>query len=437
MSTVYEELLSHIIGLEVIDTHEHLPPFEDRRERQTDVLKEYLTHYFVCDLISAGLKRAEHEKVIDYTLPLGERWRIVELYWKECRITGYGRALDESARGLYGIEEINGDTIEELNRKFIASLDQQHFEKVLKEKSKIRTSLLHDVSKENDDIIFTSRLSCDKQFFRNVYPVDRLVYPQSIDDVHRIETETDITVTCFDDWLEAAEMMLRNAFDSGAAACKSGLAYMRSLDYAKVTKHEAETEFNDIFRFTHMNNYLPSAFTLGKKFQDYMMHFVCRYADKNNLTMQFHTGIQEGNGNILPNSNPALLTPLFLQYPNADFDLFHIGYPYQNEIGVLAKNFPNVYIDMCWAHIISPTASINALAEWLDLVPVNKISAFGGDYLFIDGVYGHVMMAKRNVCSSLTRKIEEGVIGVDRAAEIAEQLFFGNPLKLFKLEGPV
>ena len=48
---------------------------------------------------------------------------------------------------------------------------------------------------------------------------------------------------------------------------------------------------------------------------------------------------------------------------------------------------------MCWAHMISPTASINALIEYLDSVPTNKNSAFGGDYRFVDGVYGHQYLA--------------------------------------------
>jgi hypothetical protein len=55
-------------------------------------------------------------------------------------------------------------------------------------------------------------------------------------------------------------------------------------------------------------------------------------------------------------------------------------------VGALAKNFPNVLIDMCWAHIVSPRASIDALAAWLETVLVNKINGFGGDYLFVDGV---------------------------------------------------
>jgi hypothetical protein len=45
---------------------------------------------------------------------------------------------------------------------------------------------------------------------------------------------------------------------------------------------------------------------------------------------------------VIANSNPTLLTNLFFLYPNLKFDLFHISYPYQGELSVLAKGFPNV-----------------------------------------------------------------------------------------------
>jgi hypothetical protein len=43
----------------------------------------------------------------------------------------------------------------------------------------------------------------------------------------------------------------------------------------------------------------------------------------------------------------------------------------------------------------------SALVEWLDTVPANKISAFGGDYIFVDGVYGHQYLARQNVARAL------------------------------------
>jgi hypothetical protein len=430
----FDMLFEYIQGLEIIDTHEHLPAFEHLREKDTDVLKEYLSHYFNCDLISAGLRQSDYENVINNKLPLRERWDLVEPYWEVARNTGYGRALDVSVKALYGIERICGKTIEELNEKFLLSLYPGHFKKVLKEKSKIRVSLLHDITKENERILFDSNLECDREYFRSVYPIDNFVFPQTGEDIKRIEKQYGRSICNFEGWLEACEMLLDNALKHGAVALKSALAYQRSLRYERVTRSEAEGEFNEILRFKHMGTYLPQVFSTSKRFQDYMMHFILGLAGRRNLTIQFHTGIQEGNGNLIYNSDPSLLSNLFLEYPDVNFDLFHMGYPYQNIVSVLAKNFPNVFIDMCWAHIVSPEASINALVEWLDSVPVNKISAFGGDYLFVDGVYGHQHIARVNVSKSLTRKVGEGLIDLDRAKEISEMLFYKNPLNIFKLE---
>jgi len=46
MTKTFKEIFSYVKGLEIIDTHEHLPYCESAREKDTDVLKEYLTHYF-------------------------------------------------------------------------------------------------------------------------------------------------------------------------------------------------------------------------------------------------------------------------------------------------------------------------------------------------------------------------------------------------------
>ena len=72
--------------------------------------------------------------------------------------------------------------------------------------------------------------------------------------------------------------------------------------------------------------------------------------------------------------------------------------------------------------------------EWLDAVPYNKISAFGGDYCFVDAVYGHQYLARVDVSKALAIKVQDGVFGVDKAKEIAHALFYDNPLRIFKLK---
>ena len=164
-----------------------------------------------------------------------------------------------------------------------------------------------------------------------------------------------------------------------------------------------------------------------------MMHYILELANQRQLAYQFHTGLQEGFGNHISWSDPTLMTNLFITYPDVRFDLFHISYPFQQKLAALAKNFANVTIDMCWAHIISPQASIAALTEYLDAIPFNKISAFGGDYLFVDGVYGHQYLARENVSKALAIKVNEGLFDLDRAKEIAHYLFCENPARIFRL----
>jgi hypothetical protein len=94
-----------------------------------------------------------------------------------------------------------------------------------------------------------------------------------------------------------------------------------------------------------------------------------------------------------------------------------MGYPYQGVTAALAKMFPNVFIDMCWSHIISPGAAMHALSDFLDAVPYNKICGFGGDYAFVDGVYGHLYLARRNISQVLAAKVNAGVFPIDTAIE--------------------
>lgn len=422
MNKAYEEILYYVSYLEIIDTHEHLPQFESIRDKDTDVLKEYSQQYFGSDLISAGLPDEDMSRVQDTRIPIMERWNLVEYYWEAARNTGYGRCLDISARGLYGVKKICRETLEELNGKFLKSLEPGHYQKVLKEKCKIRIGLLDRC------------LDCDSKFFRSVFRMDSFIYPRSLVEVKEIEKEAGIRICCFNDWLEACEILLYKALEQGAVALKSGLAYSRPLNYERVSKNEAEVEFNELFKINHIPTWDRAVSIYGKKFQDYMMHYILRLANKRNLTYQIHTGLQAGNGNRISSSDPSLLSNLFLDYPDVDFDIFHIGYPYQNIVSVLAKTFPNVYIDMCWAHIISPNACINALIEWLGTVPANKISAFGGDSHSVDAVYGHQHMARVNVSKALAHKVNEGDFDIDVAKHIASLLFYENPLKIFKLQ---
>jgi predicted TIM-barrel fold metal-dependent hydrolase len=244
-----------------------------------------------------------------------------------------------------------------------------------------------------------------------------------------IERRDGVTVKTLDDWTAAMERELDWSLNTyQTRVIKIAIAYMRSLRFEKTGYGTAKEQFTKAIAARGQGGFVFPA-----QLQDFLMHHLMGLSQKRSLTVQFHTGLLEGNGNTLSHSAPSLLNNLFLEYPGVDFDLFHIGYPYQGTVCALCKMFPNVFIDMCWAHIISPRSAKNALLDFLDAVPYTKISAFGGDYCFVDGVYGHLTLARRNVASALAEKVAEGAFGEDRATDIARTLFYENPRRIFKL----
>ena len=196
MSDLYSSLFEQVERIPVIDTHEHLPHCDEARAKDTDVLREYLIHYMSSDLVSAGLTHDLLSKIVDSSIPISQRWEWVEPYWEACRYTGYGRALDISVRGIYGIDGVRGSTIEELNRAFLGSLREGHFRHVLKDLCGIRISLLDG---------FAGRFDCDRSLFRQVWRpchyVLRRATIESVGDLRRIDpTLDDWTTPSIESW---------------------------------------------------------------------------------------------------------------------------------------------------------------------------------------------------------------------------------------------
>jgi uncharacterized protein len=423
MSSSYKPLFEEIQTIEVIDTHEHLASSEAQRPEFCDVLTEFVRQYFTEDLLSAGMSSADLSLVIGPEKSVEEKWEILAPYWEFTQDTGYARAISITIRDLYGIDELSKETVGPLNDAWKKTFDGKHYHRVLKEKSKIKMSILD------------SDLFCDREFFRSVYRLDHFIFPMMGSQIEDVENFTGIQICRFQDWLDACEASLDKALEQGAIGLKTALAYLRPLKFEDATMAEAEADFNSMMTRRHFPPWVPEVFSVGTKFQDFMMHYVLWLANKRGLTVQVHTGIQAQNGNHIKSADPRLLSNLFERYRDVRFDLFHIGYPYHIQMAVLAKNFPNVYLDMCWGHIVSPQASIEALHEWLNVVPLNKISAFGGDYTIIDTVYGHQYMAREHVAKVLAHRVDERLITMERAMKIARWLFHDNPAKLFPKMG--
>ena len=427
---VQKILFDEISKMPVIDTHEHLAWDDGARNAQTnDVLSEYLIHYMSSDIISSGMKRADFDRVTDVRGDIAERWKIVEPYWEFCRYTGYGRSLDIAVKAIYGIDGIHACTIEALNDAFLKNRVDGHYKRVLRDLCNIETSLL-----DCGWFRFDGESDIIKRVWQpgGYYMSDEF---EGWDIIDYMKNKLSIDVKSIDDWLAAFETELDyfvKTYDMHVLKCAS--AYGRTLKFDKVPYTDAKEQFAKSLAMREtVTDGKRRGLKINHDLQNYIMHHILKCANERGMTYQFHTGHLEGNGNTISNSDPSLLTNLFFEYPNVTFDLFHISYPYQNLASSLAKMFPNVTIDMCWAHIMSSPASVAALDDFLDAVPYNKISAFGGDYCFVDGVYGHLHISRENVSRVLAKKVCEGVFSENKALDIAKALYYDNPKRIFQL----
>lgn len=414
-----ERIRAAVNAVRIIDTHEHLVTEEQRIAMAGNLDFTYLfQHYAKEDLISASNAPGVIQLVFGQSFPLQQRWDLFAPYYDAMRTTAYGRVPLIAARDLYGITDINENTFQALSDSVRSASVAGLYRRVLKDKAGIDLSILDD-----------GHARFDPEFYRHVERFDNFINVSSAVQIRELCSGQHLQAGSLDDFVRA----LRHAFEQGVAygmvGVKSALAYQRILKYDNIAKERAAQLFLSL-----MSGEAMTVESL-KALQDYMMHRVLDLADEFDLPVQIHTGMQAGNGNMITNSNPTHLANLFMEYPDVDFCLFHGGYPYGGELATLAKNFPNVYIDMCWTHIISPSYSQRYLHEWLETVPSNKILAFGGDYSVVECVYGHAVIARENVARVLVDKVSSGYMTEEEAINIARRILRDNALEVFHLQG--
>lgn len=427
--TLEREIRSALDHVRMINTHEHLDTEAEFAAQHVDFGRLFV-HYANCDVVSAGCPPQDMACIqTDTQMSPLEKWQLMAPYWHYMQDTGYGRCLRIALRDLYGVEELNERTVTPLSEQMAANRRPGYYREVF-DRAGIAVALWNRLGRfgpiprmwtpEYDTTLFIQDMLSD---YMDVGA------PGWTEGWGR-------RIRNLDDYLEVIEERF-DAYAAQASALKYGLAYSRPLVFEDRARSEAEPIFNRALNAGWQNNVSMPSMEELRALQDYLMHFSLQLCARHNLVVKFHTGLQEGNGNTIRNSRAALLSNLFTKYPDVRFDMYHISYPYQEELATLAKNFANVSIDFCWMWIINPAAGRRALHDYLDTVPANKIHGFGGDFIFIEGTYGHAMMARENIARVLAEKVDDGDLSVERAVEIGTWLLRDNPIRWFDLENKV
>ncbi|HTV01989.1 MAG TPA: amidohydrolase family protein [Luteitalea sp.] len=419
------DLLAEFARVRAIDTHEHILPEAERVARPVDMFT-LASHYALDDVTSAGLSDADRTVIEDVAADPRDKWRRFAPFWAAARETGYGRALRIALHDVYDVDTLDESSVLAANERISAANRTGLYRDVLLRRANLRVCL-------NDEYWQPRPTAVDPACFALVRKFDWFVAPVTRAGVGRLEPLAGHSITSVADLKRAMAAHVEAAMKLGLVAIKTTLAYQRSLAFVEVSEADAQRTFDRLmrdetppgegYRVTEARPYTPLA--------DHLFHHLVQLAEAHGVPMQVHTGLHAGNGNFVTHSRPADLTNLFFRYPRVTFDLFHVGYPYHHEAMVLAKTFRNVCLDFCWMHIVSPLLAQRTLDEALDLIPSNKIFAFGGDYRYPELSYAHLVMARRNIATALAARVGRGDLQPDAALAIGRAVLHDNPARVF------
>lgn len=239
-----------------------------------------------------------------------------------------------------------------------------------------------------------------------------------------------LPASTLDEWHAVIDWFFET-YGPRAVAVKSQMAYNRRLDYAGVSEDDARPLFA---RLASGGSLAPAG---QKALQDHLFRYCLERSRECGLPVKLHTGYFAGTGHMMlerVSRNAAGPCRLVQEFPDITSVLMHIWYPFQEQMIALAKHYTNVVIDMCWAWIVNPAASVRFVRDFLMAVPSNKLLTFGGDYVAVEQVVGHAKVARRGLTRALCELVDEGWLNVDEALALVPELMNGNARSIFRLD---
>ncbi len=420
---VYKRIKVAIEKIRVVDTHEHL-------RGEPGYLLRGPNDFF--DLVSDRFD-AKDKRYLDTQLSVEERWQSFEPVYKAQKNRNFIWSIRTGIKKIYGIEITDAASVKKVNEE----MKKQY-------QPGLYTRILHDIC--NMDFVMVHSRWRDglpkedyPDFFRGGRVIDKMIVFDEMEDTRKFARHYGVEIRCVDDLEEIHKRFVDESVRNGAVGFKYSGAYLRDLDFSNPNKEKAEAVLQKMLTLTEAEfSWAGGKMSLDetKDLSTYLMHVMLCQIEKSGMPLAFHTGVVsfDGGSGDVRRSNPQLLIPLFKEYKNVNFDLYHNGFPYVTEFVELGKSWPNVYLNMCWSQSLSPTMARRQLSEMLECVPVNKILAYGGDSRNIENAVGDLEIAKENCAVVLAEKVLDGKFTEQEAIEYAQRILRTNAIELYKLK---
>lgn len=421
--TYRTDLEAFVFEQPLADSHEHLCYESAWLEDPADVLQDLLANYVPADLKVAGatdeaIKRAQDPNDTDIEARLAGILPALE----RCRHTGYGESVFLSAKLVYGLETLTVSGLESAGTILESLKKPGERLRILKEVARIDHVQTDDFcwpclpDPSGRDFFF---YDLSWRGFCNGEVKPEAILKETGMDVRDVRT------------LEQAMEAIFEKYAPCAIGVKSQHAYNRTLEWIERDPADVEIALNK--SLSHPDTPLPEGdrLCLG----DWCWARGVELAQRHELPFKLHTGYYVGNNHMrvgrIPSGN---LCPILLKYPQAQFVLMHIAYPYQDEAVAMVKHFPNTVVDLCWAWSIDPFSTRDFLRRALHAVPVNRVLGFGGDTRYPTSAFAYSEQARLWIHRTLSAEVQDGFLSEKEALAVAGKWMNGNQREYFRLE---
>lgn len=225
---------------------------------------------------------------------------------------------------------------------------------------------------------------------------------------HRLDT--------FDDYLALLEVVVDTMADRHQVGLKNALAYDRSVNFDDVDE--------DLARQAWGQRHPTEA--QRKAFGDVMVDRLCRLAGERGIPLQMHLGSAQIRG-----SHPMHAAGLIERHPNTRFLLMHFAFPWSRDLLGLAFVYRNIWLDLTWSALLSPTHFKQALHEAIEVLPDESRLMIGGDNWHVEETYGAIQGMRRLIAEVLQEKVASGYFRADDGRRLARKILNDNAVKFF------
>ena len=222
----------------------------------------------------------------------------------------------------------------------------------------------------------------------------------------------------FDDFLEALPKLFDAMPSLHKVGLKDALAYDRPVDYGPPDALAARRAWNN-----------PRATEAEKKaFSDLVVDRMCALAGERDVPVQMHLGL-----GLIRGSHPLNAAGLIERHPGTRFLLMHLAYPWTSELFGMALVYRNIWIDLTWSWLLSPSRFSSSLREAIDILPDESRMMLGGDNWHVEETYGAISGARRLISDALDQCVREGEIRRGDAERLGARILNENAARFFAL----